>query len=170
MAELKTKETKASVGGFLKQIPDASRRRDAEKILAMMKSVTKEEPKMWGSSIIGFGRLHYKYASGREGDWFMAGFSPRKDSFTLYLCGGFESHADLMSKLGKYKTGVGCLYVKKLEDVDEKVLKQLVIRTLKASERRREVAAGDRVRAARRGMSKGPRRAKLKTKPGAPTT
>jgi len=131
MAELKTKETKASVRRFLKQIPDASRRQDAEKILALMKSVTREEPKMWGSSIIGFGRLHYKYASGREGDWFKAGFSPRKDSFTLYLCtGGFETHADLMSKLGKYKTGVGCLYVKKLEDVDEQVLKRLVIRTL----------------------------------------
>ena len=131
MAELKTKETKASVGGFLKQIPDATRRKDAEKILAMMKSVTKEEPRMWGSSIIGFGRLHYKYASGREGDWFQAGFSPRKDSFTLYLCGGFEPHADLMAKLGKYKTGVGCLYVKKLDDVDDKVLRQLVARSLK---------------------------------------
>lgn len=130
MAELKTKETKASVGGFLKQIPDAARRKDAGKILAMMKSVTKE-PRMWGSSIIGFGRLHYRYASGREGDWFKAGFSPRKDSFTLYLCGGFEPHADLMAKLGKYKTGVGCLYVKKLDDVDDKVLRQLVARSMK---------------------------------------
>jgi hypothetical protein len=132
MAELKTKENKASVSGFLKQIPDEKRRKDAEKILAMMKSVTKEEPKMWGSSIIGFGRLHYKYASGREGDWFKAGFSPRKDAFTLYLCGnGFAPHADLMEKLGKYKTGVGCLYVKKLEDVDQKVLKELMTRALK---------------------------------------
>jgi hypothetical protein len=132
MAELKTKETKASVSAFLKQIPDAARRKDAERILALMKSVTKEEPRMWGSSIIGFGRLHYKYASGREGDWFKAGFSPRKDSFTLYLCsGGFEPHADLMGKLGKYKNGVGCLYVKRLEDVDETVLKQLVARSVK---------------------------------------
>ena len=131
MAELKTKETKASVSSFLSQISDANRRKDAERILALMKSVTKEKPKMWGSSIIGFGRLHYKYPTGREGDWFKAGFSPRKDSFTLYLCGGFEPHADLMGRLGKYKTGVGCLYVKKLEDVDEKVLKQLVTRTLK---------------------------------------
>jgi hypothetical protein len=134
MAELKTRETKASVSGFLKQIPDAGRRRDAEKILALMKSVTKEEPRMWGSSIIGFGRLRYKYESGREGDWFKAGFAPRKDSFTLYLCtGGFEPHADLMEKLGKYKTGVGCLYVKRLEDVDEKVLKQLVSRAVKTN-------------------------------------
>ena len=131
MAELKTKENKTSVSGFLKKIPDADRRRDAQKILKMMQSVTKEEPKMWGSSIIGFGRMHYKYASGREGDWFKAGFSPRKDSFTLYLCGGFAPHADLMENLGKYKTGVGCLYVKKLDDVDETVLRQLIKRTVK---------------------------------------
>ncbi len=88
---------------------------------------------MWGSSIVGFGRLHYKYASGREGDWFKAGFSPRKDSFTLYLCGGFGPHADLMQKLGKHKTGVGCLYVKNLEDVDQRVLKRLVTRTARAA-------------------------------------
>jgi hypothetical protein len=132
MAELKTKETKASVKGFLKQITDTARRKDAEKILAIMQSVTQEEPKMWGSSIIGFGRLHYKYDSGREGDWFKAGFSPRKNAFTLYLCtGGFVPHADLMSKLGKYKTGVGCLYVKRLADVDEKVLKQLISRSVR---------------------------------------
>ena len=134
MAVLKTKENKASVSGFLKKIPDADRRRDAQKILEMMQSVTKEEPKMWGSSIIGFGRMHYKYASGREGDWFKAGFAPRKDFFTLYLCpGGFAQHGDLMQNLGKYKTGVGCLYVKKLEDVDEKVLRQLITRTVKGN-------------------------------------
>lgn len=133
MAELKTKETKASVSGFVKQIADDKRRKDAEAILAMMKSVTKEEPRMWGSSIVGFGRLPYKYASGREGDWFKAGFSPRKDAFTLYLCGGFSPHADLMEKLGKYKTGVGCLYIKRLEDVDQKVLKQLMTRTVKGA-------------------------------------
>lgn len=133
MAELKTKENKASVSGFLKQIADDQRRKDAEAVVALMKSVTKEEPRMWGSSIVGFGRLHYKYASGREGDWFKAGFSPRKDSFTLYLCGGFGPHADLMEKLGKFKTGVGCLYVKKLDDVDQKVLKQLITRTVKSA-------------------------------------
>lgn len=131
MAELKTKETRDSVAGFLKKIDDPARRKDAEAILALFKSATREEPKMWGSSIVGFGRLHYKYASGREGDWFKAGFSPRKDAFTLYLCGGFAPHADLMEKLGKFKTGGGCLYVKKLEDVDRKVLKQLVQRTVK---------------------------------------
>ena len=131
MAELKTKETKASVNSFLKAIADAKRRQDAQTILQIMQSVTNEEPKMWGSSIIGFGRLHYKYESGREGDWFKAGFSPRKDSFTLYLCGDFRPHKDLMQKLGKYKTGVGCLYVKRLEDVDEEILKQLVERTVR---------------------------------------
>ena len=131
MAELKTKETKASVSGFLKKLP-ADRRKDAEGILAIMKSATKEKPVMWGTGIVGFGRLHYKYASGREGDWFKAGFAPRKDSFTLYLCGGFAPHAELMAKLGKHKTGGGCLYVKKLEDVDARLLKQLVTRTCKA--------------------------------------
>jgi hypothetical protein len=132
MAELKTKETKASVSAFLKTLP-ADRRKDAEGIVQIMKSATKERPVMWGTSIVGFGRLHMKYASGRELDWFKAGFSPRKDSFTLYLCGGFEPHADLMAKLGKHKTGGGCVYIKKLEDVDAKVLKQLVARTTKAA-------------------------------------
>ena len=132
MAELTTRKNAASVSGFLKKLP-AERRTDAEAIVTMMKAATKEEPAMWGSSIVGFGRLHYKYASGREGDWFKAGFSPRKDSFTLYLCGGFGPHADLMQKLGKHKTGVGCLYVKRLEDVDQRVLKQLVTRTARAA-------------------------------------
>jgi hypothetical protein len=133
MAELKTKETRASVNGFLKTLP-SERRKDAEGILEIMKSATKEQPVMWGTGIVGFGRLHYKYASGREGDWFKAGFSPRKDSFTLYLCGGFEPHADLMKRLGKHKTGKGCVYVKKLDDVDAKVLRQLVARTTKAAQ------------------------------------
>ena len=132
MAELKTTKNAESVTSFLQKLP-AERRADAEAIVAMMKAGTKEEPVMWGSSIVGFGRLRYKYASGREGDSFKAGFSPRKDSFTLYLCGGFGPQADLMQKLGKYKTGVGCLYVKKLEDVDQKVLKQLVTRTARAA-------------------------------------
>jgi len=132
MAELKTKETGASVAAFIKNLP-AARRNDAEGILAIMQSATKEQPAMWGTGIVGFGRLHMKYASGRELDWFKAGFSPRKDSFTLYLCGGFQQHADLMARLGKHKTGRGCLYVKKLEDVDPKVLKQLVIRTSRAA-------------------------------------
>jgi hypothetical protein len=132
MAELKTKETKASVTAFVNAITDAQRRKDAKAILAMMQEATKEKPAMWGTSIVGFGRLHYKYASGREGDWFRAGFAPRKDAFTLYLCGGFEPHQELLAQLGKFKTGVGCLYVKRLADVDQRVLKQLIARTAKA--------------------------------------
>jgi hypothetical protein len=133
MAELKTKETGASVDAFLKKLP-AARRRDAEGILGIMQRATREQPAMWGTSIVGFGRVHMKYASGRELDWFKAGFSPRKDSFTLYLCGGFAEHGDLMGRLGKHKTGRGCLYVKKLEDVDANVLTQLVTRTTAAAQ------------------------------------
>jgi hypothetical protein len=92
----------------------------------MMKQVTKEEPKMWGASIVGFGSYHYKGAGGREGDWMLIGFSPRKQNLSLYLMHGFEVHKDLLNKLGKYKTSMGCLYIKKLEDVDQKVLKELV--------------------------------------------
>jgi hypothetical protein len=128
MADLKTRETKASVSRFVDQIGDEQRRKDARTILSMMQAATKARPAMWGSSIIGFGRLRYKYASGREGDWFRAGLAPRKDAFTLYLCGGFADHKDLLEKLGKHRTGVGCLYVKKLADVDQKVLKQLIVK------------------------------------------
>jgi hypothetical protein len=132
MAELKTKETMASVSAFLKSITDEQRREDAIAVSDMMKAVTKTEPKMWGSSIVGYGSQHYKYASGREGDWFRTGFSPRKDSLTLYITGSFEQYPDLMKKLGKYKTGKACLYLKKLSDVDQKVLKQLIARSLKS--------------------------------------
>jgi hypothetical protein len=100
----------------------------------MMKKATKAQPKMWGSSIIGFGDHHYKYDSGREGDWFRAGFSPRKDALTLYLISGlgWPDQRDLMSKLGKHKTGKGCLYIKQLSDVDVKVLERLIERSLKS--------------------------------------
>jgi hypothetical protein len=133
MAELKTKETRASVSAFVNSISDDQQRKDAKTILAMMEAATKEKPAMWGSSIVGFGRLHYKYASGREGDWFRAGFAPRKDAFTLYLCGGLGPHQELLDKLGKFKTGVGCLYVKRLTDVDPSVLKQLITRASKVT-------------------------------------
>lgn len=91
-----------------------------------MKQATKAEPKMWGTSIVGFGTYHYKYASGREGDWFQTGFSPRKQSLTLYLMGGLDMHQAALKKLGKHTTGVGCLYIKKLGDVDKKVLKEII--------------------------------------------
>ena len=128
MPEPKTRRTTASVKDFIATVPDERRRKDATAVMKMMAEVTGEKAAMWGSSIIGFGRLRYKYASGREGDWFRAGLAPRKDAFTLYLCGGFADHKDLLEKLGKHRTGVGCLYVKKLADVDQKVLKQLIVK------------------------------------------
>ena len=131
MAELKTKITKASVDKFLKGIKDEQVREDCIKIAEMMQKITKAEPKMWGTSIVGFGSYHYKGASGREGDWFLTGFSPRKQNLTLYLMGGFQENEELLASLGKYSTGKGCLYIKKLEDVNSKVLKELVSRSVK---------------------------------------
>jgi hypothetical protein len=130
-AELKTKETRASVEKFLNEIKDDKKREDSYKILKLMKQITKAEPKMWGGSIVGFGDYHYKYASGREGDWFLTGFSPRKQSLTLYLMTYLEKHETILKKLGKYKTGKGCLYINKLEDVNMKVLKELINASIK---------------------------------------
>ena len=131
MAELKTKVNDASVDKFLRGVTDETKREDSYKILEMMKKATKAEPKMWGTSIIGFGDYHYKYESGREGDSPLTGFSPRKQNLTLYISGGFDEHEELLNKLGKYSLGKGCLYIKKLEDVDTKVLKELVTRSVK---------------------------------------
>ena len=135
MAELKTKLNDASVTDFLNGIKDESKRADSFEILKMMQQVTKQEPKMWGTSIIGFGHTHYIYESGREGDWFIVGFSPRKQNLTLYVMGSFNPHTDLLKKLGKYKTGKGCLYINKLKDVDVKVLKELVKESVKAAKK-----------------------------------
>jgi len=129
--ELKTKVNDTSVTKFLEGVTDEGKRNDAFEILKLMKQVTKEEPKMWGASIVGFGSYHYKGASGREGDWMLTGFSPRKQALTLYLMHGFDAHKDLLKKLGKYKTGMGCLYIKTLDDVDRKVLKELVTASVK---------------------------------------
>jgi hypothetical protein len=129
MAELKTKVTKVSVDKFLQGIKDEKKREDCYQILKIMKKATKAEPKMWGTSIIGFGDYHYVYASGREGDWFITGFSPRVQNLTLYMMGGFDQ--EMMKKLGKYKTGKGCLYINKLEDVDTKVLDKLITTSVK---------------------------------------
>jgi len=129
--ELKTQVNEASVESFLNSVEDEQKRAECFEILKMMKQVTKEEPKMWGASIVGFGSYHYKGASGREGDWFITGFSPRKQNLTLYFNHGFEVHEDLLKKLGKYKAGMGCLYVKNLDDVDKKVLKELVTESVK---------------------------------------
>ena len=129
MAELKTKKTKASVAAFLAGVADEAKRKDCDEIVALMKKATKSEPKMWGPAIIGFGDVHLVYESGRELDWFPVGFSPRKEAIVLYLSGGIERHAALLKKLGKHKTGKGCLYIKRLEDIDRAVLEKLIQRS-----------------------------------------
>ena len=136
-AEPKTKVNDASVTQFLESVTDEQKRNDCFEILKLMKQVTKEEPKMWGPSIVGFGSYHYKGKRGREGDWMLVGFSPRKQNLTVYLNHGFDTHADLLKKLGKFTTGMGCLYLKRLDDVDRKVLKDLVqasVRRMKQEE------------------------------------
>ena len=137
MAELKTKKTKASVVAFLNKVADPQRRKDCQTVLDLMKQATGEEPKMWGDSIVGFGSYHYRGASGREGDWMIIGFSPRKTDLTLYIMAGFEKFESLMAKLGKYKTGKSCLYIKKLDDVEVPVLKKLIARSVKRMSQQR---------------------------------
>ena len=131
MAELKTKLNDASVDQYLEGIKDEQTRADCYQILDMMQKVIKAEPKMWGTSIIGFGSHHLKYASGREIDWFLAGFSPRKQNITLSRMGGFEDYYALLGKLGKHTLGKGCLYIKKLGDVDTKVLTKIVTNSVR---------------------------------------
>jgi hypothetical protein len=131
MAELKTKPTDQDVDRFLNQINDEKKRQDSYKILELMREVTSLAPQMWGDSIIGFGSYHYQYKSGHEGDSFLTGFSPRKQNLTLYIMSGFEGYDGLMKKLGKFTTGKACLYIKKLEDVDTDVLRELVKQSVK---------------------------------------
>jgi hypothetical protein len=126
MTKLKTKPTDQNVIDYLNGVSNEKRREDSLKILALMQDATGEEPIMWGSSIVGFGRYHYKYASGREGEWFTTGFAPRKQTLTLYIMSGFSEYDELMSKLGKHTTGKACLYIKKLEDVDVEILRELI--------------------------------------------
>jgi hypothetical protein len=125
-SQLKTQRTRASVKAFIDGVADESKRKDARAISALMQDITGEKPEMWGSSIVGFGSYHYKYASGQEGDWPLVGFSPRKDNLTLYIMPGFREYADLLGKLGKHKKGMSCLYIKSLEDVHVPTLKTLV--------------------------------------------
>jgi hypothetical protein len=136
MAENKTKATNASVNKFLNGIKDETSRKDCFTILELMKKITKAEPKMWGSSIVGFGNFHYKSKSGREGDWFLFGFSPRKTNLTIYasLC-DLSLDKELLKKIGKHKTGKSCLYIKSLADVDMKVLKEFVIKSMNKSKK-----------------------------------
>ena len=130
MAENKTQKTTASVTDFLNTVPDEKKRQDCFTLLELMQQVSGQEPAMWGSAIIGFGDLHYKSASGREGDWFPVGFSPRKQNLTVYITGGFAKHAELLGQLGKHKTGGGCLYINKLSDVNLDVLKEMIADSL----------------------------------------
>ena len=130
MAELKTQPNEQSVEDFLNSVADGTKRQDSFTILELMGQVTGSEPIMWGDSIIGFGSYHYKYASGREANWFLTGFSPRKRNLTLYIMSGFEGYDDLLGNLGKYSTGKSCLYIKKLEDVDRDVLRELVSKSV----------------------------------------
>ncbi len=131
MAELKTKKTDDSVDNFLNQVEDEKKREASFIIRDLMQEVTGEAPKMWGSSIVGYGDYHYKYESGREGDWFLTGFSPRKRNLTLYITAGFDQYDNILSGLGKYKTGKSCLYVNKIEDIDLEVLRELVKQSVK---------------------------------------
>ena len=126
MSELKTRPNRRSVEKFLAGVEDPERRADCLALVELMREVTGEEPRMWGPSIVGFGSYHYRYASGREGDWFLAGFSPRARDLTLYITSGFSRHEELMARLGKHKKGKSCLYLKRLADVDRKVLARLV--------------------------------------------
>lgn len=126
MAENKTKATKVSVAEFVNSIEDGQKRADARKVAAMMRRATGKRAKMWGPSIVGYGTYHYEYESGREGDFMITGFSPRRQALTVYILAGFGRFETLMGKLGKYKTGKSCLYIKRLSDVDEKVLEKLI--------------------------------------------
>ncbi|MEL6591106.1 MAG: DUF1801 domain-containing protein [Bacteroidota bacterium] len=126
MAKLKTAPNDLSVTDFLDSVEDEQKRQDSYTLLETMKRLSGAEPIMWGSSIIGFGNYRYRYKSGREGDWFLTGFSPRKNALTLYLMGGLEQQAELLEKLGKYKRGKGCLYIKKLSEVDTDVLEEMI--------------------------------------------
>lgn len=131
MAENKTKPVKASVTAFINGIEDKQKRSDARKVAAMMREATGARAKMWGSSIVGFGQYHYKYESGREGDFMITGFSPRKNALTLYIMAGFSGYESIMKQLGSFKTGKSCLYIKRLSDVDEKVLRRLIEASVK---------------------------------------
>lgn len=130
MSDLKTKVNDGSVKDYLAGISNETRRKDAQEVLRLMKRVTRKKPRMWGDSIVGFGAYHYTYASGREGDWPVTGFSARKQNLVVYIMPGFERYKTLMTKLGKHKTGQSCLYITRLSDIDLKVLEEIVGRSI----------------------------------------
>ncbi len=130
MAENKTKPTGVSVDEFLDAVPDPQHRADAKAVRALMERLSGEPATMWGPGIVGFGRYHYRYDSGREGEFCRIGFSPRAKEFVLYMVDGFGSHPQLMARLGRHKTGKSCLYVKRLSDIDMNVLERLIAASL----------------------------------------
>ena len=131
MAQNKTQPTKIKVSEFIASVDDPKKRKDCCEVMKLMREVTGKRATMWGTSMVGFGKYHYKYASGREGDHFLTGFSPRKQALTLYIMAGFKNHSKLMDKLGKYKTGKSCLYIKSLDDIDRAVLANLVTESVR---------------------------------------
>ncbi|WP_375562906.1 DUF1801 domain-containing protein [Bernardetia sp. OM2101] len=129
MSENKIKQTENSVEDFLNSIENEQRKKDAWEALEVMKSITGLNPKMWGDSMVGFGSYHYKYESGREGDYFITGFAPRKANLSIYIIDGFTKYQDLLDKLGKHKTSVSCLYITKLDKIDKEVLKEIITKS-----------------------------------------
>ena len=136
MAKPKTKPTDVSVNDFLDAVESEQRRKDSYRILAMMEGVTGEKAKMWGPSIVGFGSYHYVYPSGNSGDWMLAGFSPRKQALTIYMMAGNARYEEDLKKLGKHKIGKSCLYIKSLDDIDEKVLRSMIKDSIAAVKKR----------------------------------
>ena len=139
MADNKTKPTNVRVSDFLNAVDNPQRRADARKVASMMRRATGKRARMWGSSMVGYGKYRYRYESGREGDWMLTGFAPRKQNLVVYIMPGFKPFESLMSKLGKYKTGKSCLYINKLEDVDEQVLEKLIQDSVKLMKKRYKV-------------------------------
>ncbi len=138
MADLKTVPNQQSVDAFIDSIEPEWKRGDAREMLRLIGEITGEKPTMWGNSIVGFGNYHYKYESGREGDWFLAGFSPRKQNMTVYMMGGFDGQDGMLEKLGKHKKSVGCLYIKKLVDIDINILGKMIRKSVKTLKERYE--------------------------------
>ena len=136
MSGLKTQPNNLSVDDFIDAVESEQKRDDSRLLIKIMQEITGEEPVMWGASIVGFGNYHYKYDSGREGDWMLAGFSPRKQNMTVYMMGGFENQDVLLAKIGKVKSSVGCLYVKKLADTDLEVLKEMITLSVETVKKR----------------------------------
>lgn len=131
MAELKTKKTNASVLSFVKSIKDDQVRADCRTLISLMQAVTGQKPRLWGTGLVGFGSYHYVYASGREGDWPVTAFAPRKQNLTVYIMPGFAEYQDLLARLGPHKTAVSCLYIKRLSDVHLPTLKKIVAASVK---------------------------------------